>query len=171
MDCDKAYQEGAKKVGEYYKPILDENNRIINNMSAKGLDPKQYYDAKNDQIINLVAFQTDIQSKITAQINDLRAEVDEKCGKIVDILQFALDSAIGYYTDGITLILPKHMTHIDMAEILKGNIAGGENSFVNEVKNKLYSSMGMGENNDLRKLLDTPVDAVKDFFSGLGIHL
>ena len=171
MDCEKAYQEGAKKIGEYYKPLLDENERVISNMNAKGLNPQMFYDPKNDEFVNLFALQEDLKAKVLEQISDLKSKVDEKCGNIVDILQFALDSAIGYYTDGISLILPKHMTHIDMAEILKGNIAGGENSFVNEVKNKFYTTMGFGENNDLRKILDNPVDVVKDLLGSIGIHL
>lgn len=174
MDCEQVYQDGAKKIAEFYKPILDENQRIISNMEAKNnpaINPHQYYDSTHNQIIDLVELQNELKSKITEQVNELRTKVDNECGTIVDALQFVLDNAIAYYTDGITLILPKHITHIDVAEILKGNIAGGDGSFVNEVKDKIYQSMGIGAGNDIRIILDNPVDAVKDFFGSIGIHL
>jgi hypothetical protein len=174
MDCEQAYNEGAKKIAEYYKPMIDENQKIISNMEAKNLptvSPRTFYDINTGDVIDLIALRDDLLAKLAEQIADMKNKVDGECGKIVDILQFALDNAIAYYTDGISLILPKHMTHIDMAEILKGNIAGGENSFVNESKNFVFNSLGIPENNDLRKIINNPLDPIKDLLGNLGIHL
>ena len=51
--------------------------RIINNMRVKGLDPTKFYDAKNDNIINLVT----IFERIDAQIHIIENPIIIDFGK------------------------------------------------------------------------------------------
>jgi hypothetical protein len=92
-----------------------------------------------------------------------------------EFLQTIIDTAIAFYTDGLSLILPKHMTHIDVKEILAGKPLGGDNSVFNQVRDSIMDGMGLGENNDLRRVIEDPVNTttntVRRILRGIGIRL
>lgn len=52
-----------------------------------------------------------------------------ECRQGLAPVQNVVDNMIVSMTGGLSLILPAHMTHIDMGEVLSGNILGGDNSF------------------------------------------
>lgn len=51
------------------------------------------------------------------------------CRSNIAPVQNIVDGSVAYFTGGLSLVLPKQMTHIDMGEVLSGNILGGDNSF------------------------------------------
>ncbi len=119
------------------------------------LDPTKYYDAAHDQVIDLLALTADFAAQRDSQIAEIRKEVEQKCDGTTQFIQSIVDLAVARYTKDLSIILPRHMTHIDVNEILKGHLLGGPNSVFNEVKNSVYRAMGMGENNDLRNICTT----------------
>ncbi len=161
-NCDAALSQGIEKTNAAFDPLINENLRVIANMKGKGLDPTKYYDAAHDQVIDLLALTADFAAQRDSQIAEIRKEVEQKCDGTTQFIQSIVDLAVARYTKDLSIILPRHMTHIDVNEILKGHLLGGPNSVFNEVKNSVYGAMGMGENNDLRKTIDHPVDTAKD---------
>lgn len=160
--CDDARKAGVDKIKSAYTPMIEEIGKIIANMQAKGLDPHKYYDAKNDQVIDLVALLAELGATRDQQIRQVNDKVDSDCVQTEEFLQKIVDLAVVYITEGFSLILPKHMTHIDVGEILAGKPLGGDNSVFNEVRTGIFNAMGLGENNDLRKTIENPVTTVKD---------
>jgi hypothetical protein len=175
-DCNKIKNEGIKKINAGYNPIIEEIGKIIANMKKKGLDPRKYYDANKDEVIDLIAFVEDLNKEKKEDIKEIKEKVDNEClSDNEEFLQTIIDTAIAFYTDGLSLILPKHMTHIDVKEILAGKPLGGDNSVFNQVRDSIMDGMGLGENNDLRRVIDDPVNTtsntVRRILRGIGIRL
>lgn len=67
--------------------------------------------------------------QLQAQSQQAIANGTQQCRQGIEPYQIAMDAYVANLTGGLSLVLPKNMTHIDMGEILDGNILGGENSF------------------------------------------
>lgn len=160
--CDDARTKGTEKIVAAYTPLMDEIARIIKNMQNKGLDPTKYYDPAKDQVIDLVALLADFGSTRDSQLKQLNDKVDKDCQQTEDFLQSIVDLSVLYVTEGLSAVLPRHMTHVDVGEILAGKPLGGDNSVFNQVRGGILNGMGLGENNDLRKVTQDPVNTVKD---------
>lgn len=131
-------------------------------MQGKGLDPTKYYDPVKDQVIDLVALLADLGATRDSQLKQLNDKVDKDCQQTEDFLQSIVDLSVVYVTNGLSAVLPRHMTHVDVGEILAGKPLGGDNSVFNQVRGGILNGMGLGENNDLRKVVVDPVNTVKD---------
>lgn len=160
--CDDARKQGTDKITAAYTPLIDEIARIIKNMLNKGLDPHKYYDPVKDQVIDLVAFVADLGALRNQQLDGLNEKVDKDCIQTQEFLQSIVDLAVLYITDGLSAVLPKHMTHVDVGEILAGKPLGGDNSIFNQIRGGILNGMGLGENNDLRKAVQDPINTVKN---------
>ena len=171
-DCNQIRNEGIKKIKAAYDPLIAYNGEIIADMRAQGLDPTKYYDAKNKQVINLVQFVQDLTKERNDDLQAIKDEVDAKClSDNEEFLQYIVDTAVIFYTDGLSVVLPKHMTHINVKEILAGKPLGGDNSVFNQIRDSIFSSVGLGENNDLRRAVEDPVNTVRRVLRSLGIRL
>ena len=71
----------------------------------------------------------DGHNKAHRQANGAIHKAANDCRNELKPVQDVVDYAVAAATGGLSLILPKRMTHIDMGEILSGNILGGKNSF------------------------------------------
>jgi hypothetical protein len=160
--CDDARKQGTDKINAAYTPLIDEIARIVKNMQNKGLDPHKYYDPVKDQVIDLVAFLADLGATRDKQLKDLNQKVDKECVQTQEFLQSVVDFAVLSITGGLSAVLPKHMTHVDVGEILAGKPLGGDNSVFNQIRGGILNGMGLGENNDLRKVVQEPVNVVKN---------
>lgn len=160
--CDDARKAGTDKIIAAYSPLIDEIARIIKNMQNKELDPHKYYDPVKDQIIDLVALLADLGTTRDEQLGKLNAKVDKDCVQIQEFIQTIVDLSVLYITEGLSAVLPRHMTHVDVGEILAGKPLGGDNSVFNQVRGGIFNAMGLGENNDLRKITVDPINTVKD---------
>ncbi|ROO01740.1 hypothetical protein BK674_07375 [Pseudomonas moraviensis] len=171
--CDDARAAGLNQVNEFYNPWLKEVVTIIDNMKSKGLDPTKYYDAKNNEVINLVALLSDLGVARENQIREVNDTVDSDCDGAMNFGQGLIDMTVASFTGGLSLILPKHMTHIDFEEIASGYPLGGPGSAFNQLREAIFNALGMGENNDLRKVLVNPIsetkDKVNDLLKGLNL--
>ncbi|PPB99856.1 hypothetical protein SOI71_14655 [Acinetobacter pittii] len=160
--CDDARQTGIDKLNAAYTPLINEITRIIKNMQNKGLDPHKYYDPVKDQVIDLIALLSDLGVTRDQQLADLNAKIDKDCVQTMEFLQSIVDFVVLSITNGLSAVLPKHMTHIDVGEILAGKPLGGDNSVFNDVRGGILNAMALGENNDLRKVIEDPVTTAKD---------
>lgn len=171
--CEDAKKQALDKVAAAYDPALKDLGIVIHNMEEKGLDPTRFYDAKNDQVINLVGMAKDLADLKLSQEAEIGEKVKNECNDSIEFLQVLMDSVVAKYTAGLSTILPKHMTHIDVGEILGGKPLGGDNSIFNVVREQLFTALGLGENNDLRKFVQDPVanakSAVNDTLKKWGI--
>lgn len=159
--CAEIKAKGLQKIKDGYDPIIKENVTIIENMRARGLDPTRWYNPTTNQVVNFVAFVEDLQKERAVDLSNMKEKVDDECYDPDEAaLQAALDLAVLWFTDGMSAVLPKHMTHIDVREILDGNILGGENSVFNVIKEKIFDSIGVGENHEFRRLTDNPGETV-----------
>lgn len=160
--CDDARKTGTDKINAAYTPLIEEIARIIKNMQDKGLDPHKFYEPAKDQVIDLVAFLADLGTTRNQQIGELNAKIDKECVQTQEFLQSIVDFAVLRVTHGLSAVLPKHMTHVDVGEILAGKPLGGDNSVFNQVRGAILNGMGIGENNDLRKAVQDPVNTIID---------
>lgn len=159
--CDDARQSGVDKINAAYNPMIKDLATIISNMKEKGLDPTKFYDPKNNEVIDLVALLSDIGIQRETQLNQVNEVVNNECDEKMEFVQRIIDLVVAGYTAGLSKILPKHMTHIDFEEIISGKPLGGPNSIFNEVREAIFNFAGLGENNDLRKVLTNPVQEIK----------
>ena len=175
--CDDARAQGLAKVIAAYGPTIAELLKVIKNMQGKELDPHKFYDAAHDNVIDLPALVADLGSQQEQDQAKINKKVDEECEQSLKFIQDITDAAVDYFSLGISTVLPKHMTHIDVGEILAGKPLGGENSVFNQVRESVFNAFGMGENNDLRKIISDPINTTKnginDFFerNNIGIRL
>ncbi|WP_347929512.1 hypothetical protein [Pseudomonas helvetica] len=164
--CDDARKAGIDKIDAALNPLIDEVATIIANMTELGADPRKFYDLKNKKLIDLVSMLSDLGVQKNNQINEVNEKVDSDCQGQMDFLQSVLDLVIASYTKGLSVILPEYMTHIDVAEILSGKPLGGPNSVFNQVRDGIFNTIGIGEDNDLRKVYTNPVETAKGAANG-----
>lgn len=156
--CDKAREEAQQKIDDGMLPLIEQAAKIASNMEKKGLDPRKYYDAKNDEVIDMVAFTEDLARKRNEERKAVEDEVTNSCEEKVEYIQRMLDYAIKKYTDGLSDILPKHMKHIDVDEILGGYLLGGNNSVFNQIRDDLFfTRIGIDKNSKLGQALANPL--------------
>lgn len=168
--CDEARNVGIAKINAGYDGLILDAGVIITNMQAKNLDPHKYYDAKNNEVIDLVAYVSDLNENKKKLIDDLNNKVDNECVNQVEFIQTILDFVVVGYTNGLSIILPKHMTHIDAGAILSGYPLGGDNSVFNQVRGSILNAVGIGPTSDLFKPIVNPVESIKDLLKNFGIH-
>jgi len=159
--CDDARQSGLEKIDAAYNPMLKDLVTVTENMKKRGLDPTKFYDAKNDEVVNLLALMSDLGVSRQHQIDEVNETVNSECDEKMEFGQRIIDLVVASYTAGLSEILPKHMTHIDFEEIVSGKPLGGPNSVFNQVRESIFSALGLGENNDLRILTQDPVNVIK----------
>jgi hypothetical protein len=173
--CDDARKQGFEKVNAAYDPTLNELGTVIANMTKIGADPTKYYDIKNNEVVDFVAMFKDLDESKKTQIEEVDSKVTNECDQTMEFLQGILDMVISSYTRGLSVVLPKHMTHIDVEEILSGKPLGGDNSIFNEIRDKVFDFVQIDKDNDLRKIISNPAGEAKDFINdvirGLGIQL
>lgn len=160
--CDDARQAGTDKLHAAYTPLIDEITRVIRNMQKRQLDPRNYYDAANDKSIDLIAWLSDLGTTRDKQLNDLNKKIDSECVQTQEFLQHIIDLVVLYITDGFSAVLPKYVTHVDVGEILAGKPLGGDNSVFNQIRGGILNGIGLGENNDLRNLIQDPPNVIKN---------
>jgi hypothetical protein len=70
-----------------------------------------------------------LRSAKSQKVNEANQQVISQCKDELAPAQNIMDDIVAGVTGGISLVLPKGATHVEVGEILDGNILGGENSF------------------------------------------
>jgi len=170
--CDDARNKGIDTVNEALDPLINDAVTIIAHMRARNppLDPTQYYDAQSDRTIDLVAYVADLNQMKADQTQEVNDKVDSDCQGTVDFLQTITDFTVSGLTLGISDLLPRHMSHIDVGEILGGKPLGGPNSALNQLRDGILNGIGIGPTSDLGGPIVNPRRAVEAFLKNFGIH-
>jgi len=123
----------------------------------------------------LPEFVADLSAQQEAGKDMVNKKVNEECEESLAFMQSVVDAAVATFTLGLSEVLPKHMTHIDIGEILAGKPLGGDNSIFNQVRDSIFNGLGMGENNDFRRWSENPIGTAKtdinNIFEDLGIPI
>lgn len=155
--CDDAEHEGLAKVLAAMSPLIEQTSGIIKKMTNKGLDPRKFYDAKNDEIIDLVQLLSDLVESKSNQDQAIKDKVKKDCRQTVDFIQEVVDTAVATYTLGLSRVLPAHMTHIDVGAILAGKPLGGDNSVFNQIRDEVFfKAIGIDANSALGRAVSNP---------------
>lgn len=155
--CSDALTEGQKRLSDGLMPLISQAAGIVQKMQAKGLDPRKFYDAKNDEVIDIVQLLADLVDTKNQKSAQLAEEVEKNCNEKIGYLQTAVDLAVAYYTLGLSEVLPKHMTHIDVEEIISGKPLGGDNSVFNVIRDEVFfNAIGIDANSPLGRAVSNP---------------
>lgn len=57
-----------QEVEDFYNPRIENVERIIANMNIRGLDPGNFYDATNNELLNLTSILDHLKSEKAKQI-------------------------------------------------------------------------------------------------------
>lgn len=160
-DCKKFKEEQLEIAKSNWKKTIDDVAIYIEDQKSKGLDPEKFNPGPGKPLVNLLNLAIDYAKERDKQLEDIANDVDKECKEdIVEIVQSLVDIAIARYSKGISLILPKHMTHIDVKEIFDGKPFGGDNSIVNQARGALMRGLSIDENSDLGKVIINPAATV-----------
>ncbi|MDH7447243.1 hypothetical protein [Aquimarina sp. 2201CG14-23] len=171
-NCKKALEEGLNKIDENYKPLIQETALVIDNLNKKGLNPKKFYDPSKDIEIDWEVFLFELNRQRKKAIEEFKNYIENECYEEHEAaIQVSVDKSVAIITGGLSEVLPKHFTHIDVREILKGNILGGKNSLLNKLQDDIFGLAGMGKNNDIRMAITRPDKLAKKVLRKLGIKL
>ena len=155
--CNDALEAGQKKLEAAMSPLIEQSAGIVQKMHAKGLDPRKFYDAKNDAVIDMVQLLADLVDSKNTKSNEIKKEVDKNCKEVVEYIQEVVDFAVTCYTYGLSEVLPKHMTHIDVEEILGGRPLGGDNSVFNVIRDQVFfKAIGIDADSPLGRAVSNP---------------
>lgn len=155
--CDEAEKEALAKLFEAITPILEQTSGIIKKMTEKGLDPTKWYDVKNDEVVNWVQFLADTVDMKNKKDEELKDQIRNNCRQVQEYVDEAVRLALASFTAGLSDLLPKHMTHVDIGEILHGKPLGGPNSVFNEIRDDLFfTRIGIEADSPLGRAVSDP---------------
>lgn len=161
-DCKKLLEEQLDFSRTAWQKTLDDVAIYVKDQKDKGLDPEKFNPGPGKSLVNLYELTKDYITERDKQLKEIEEQFKNECnGDMVEIAQSLVDIAVARYSKGISLILPKHMTHIDVKEILDGKPLGGENSIVNQARGAMMRGLGIDENSDLGKVILNPTAVAK----------
>lgn len=136
--CDDAENAGLAKIFQAVSPILNQTAGIIQKMQEKGLDPRKWYDIKNDAVVDWIKFLEDTATMKNEQDAKLKDEIRKNCRQVQEYVDEMVAYALSCFTRGLSELLPKQMTHVDIGEILNGKPLGGDGSVFNQIRDDLF---------------------------------
>lgn len=153
-NCDKLKEEQIQISKENWNKTLADVALYIKDQVDKGLNPEQYNPGPGKPLVNLLKLAEDYKNESDRQVMEISNQIDAECTEdMIGIAQTLVDLAIAKFTKGISLILPKYITLIDVKEIFNGKPFGGDNSIVNQARGALMRGIGIDENSDLGKVI------------------
>lgn len=162
-NCSKIKEEQIKISTENWNKTLEDVALYIKDQLDKGLKAEEFNPGPGKPLINLLKLADDYRNEKNKQLDEISKQVDDECKEdAVEIVQTLVDLAVIRFTKGISLILPKHMTHIDVKEIFNGKPFGGDNSVINQARGAMMKGMGIDENSDLGKVILNPAKTAED---------
>jgi hypothetical protein len=162
-NCSKLKEEQIQISKSNWDKTIADVVIYIKDQVDKGLNPEQFNPGPGKPLVNLLKLAEDYKNERDNQAIEISKQVDEQCSEdVVEITQLLVDLAIVKFTKGISLILPQHVTHIDVKEIFNGKPFGGDNSIVNQARGALMRGIGIDENSSLGKVILDPTGTVKD---------
>lgn len=171
-NCEKAHDETLRQSQELNAPLLASTAALIADMKTAGADPTKVYNVETKKTVNLEQMLEDLTASAEQQVQQINSEFAdcEESGVVEPTLQYSLDVAMRFLTGGLSLVLPKHMTHISAKDILEGRILGGPNSVVQKTIGVVFDATGVGKNHVLRTIFANPGKAAADIIPDVTIR-
>ncbi|WP_437396650.1 hypothetical protein [Flagellimonas lutimaris] len=173
-DCERDNKAAFDELLNGYNEFFVTIDEIIKDCVAKNLDPRKFNPGVKSNLVDLYAMRQDLMTQRDHDLKALRQEIKEACYQPHEMIaQIYIDAAIAKYTKGVSLILPKYMTHIDARDILKGEIVGGKNSVAYKLRDDFLNGLGINNpNNDVYIIIKDPVKKTTEIFeNATGIRL
>lgn len=162
--CEEARATGHKKVNSYYDPRINEIAKINALIKKSGDNPHKHAIDVNGTLIRY----DDLESKLRRDKVLASKEVDrlsDNCNKKLQPYQDIIDKIVEIGTGGLSKVLPKGMTHVDVSDILSGYPLGGPNSIFNKTRDDLLKKLGIG--GDVATVIKDPAKPVRDILDKL----
>lgn len=155
-----------------YEPFINELVAFIEDMRKAGADPTKYYDPNGKKIVDLLAVLADLSARWAADTQEIIKQGEQNDSDDIQVVtQTLVDLALAYYTDGLTAVLPRHMTQINIKEILGGKPLGGDNAIFPKIARQVFNSLGMGQKNDIRRVIVDPVNEIKKVLPNIKVRI
>jgi len=110
----------------------------------------------------------ELRRMLLAQRAEVEKQIDDaaaSCTKDLKPFQDATDTLVTSSTLGLSGLLPKHMTHVEIGEILAGKPFGGDGGLVPHFREQVLTAVGLsGNNGEIVKLIRDPVRTILKVF-------
>jgi hypothetical protein len=168
--CDEQRGKAHGAISQQYAAVYKEIDGRVAQIISKGIDPKKFpYFGDDGQLheVDMTALRSEIvakQAQSVATVNDkIKKECDDQYKPIQDLTDFSMTVV----TMGLSEVLPKRMTHVDVSQILSGKPLGGDSAAIPKAREQALDALGMGgKNNDIAKTIrdPNPVHVLKRVF-------
>lgn len=156
--CEEGRAAMLTEASDFFDPAIKANDDLLAEITAKGGNPADLAFRLNGELVTFAAYNEKLHADRQATIDGANEEADG-CNKSLDPYQKAVDAMTG----GIAG-LPGKMGHIDVSQILAGYPLGGPNALIPHLREQIFKALGMGRNNDLRKIIENPLGGKNSFF-------
>ena len=161
--CDDFGNRLKVEIEKFYAPRIDPVVEKINAEKKAGRDPSQY--KPNEAItINLIKLLDQIVKAKSDSYEQMAEKVSEcKKGSIPDAVGEAqkFQDLVTVLTAVPFLVLlgDYRAVNVDLGEIFKGKLLGGDNAFVPQVRKETLDRLGIS--GDVRKIIEQPESLIK----------
>ena len=129
--CDDARSKFRDQVAASFDQQIEQVPAAI-----RMLETMPESQVRDELIVALQTALANAKANRDYSIRDVDEHTKAECVKGLQPLQEATDATVAIATGGLSLILPKRMTHIDVGELLDGNLMGGSRSVIRDIINK-----------------------------------
>jgi hypothetical protein len=166
--CTDAENAATQTIANQYDSVLKEIDGRIAQCNQKGIDPTKfpYFDKDgNLQVADLSALRSDLVAQKAKDQSDFDKQIKTDCINKIQPIQDVVDLAMKFATLGISTVLPKHVTNVDVSEIMSGKPLGGNGAVIPDLRESALNAIGAGgQNNDLAKVIRDPGRVVRCIF-------
>ena len=156
------------KVEEFFTPRIAETQALIDAELAAGRNPEQYEIQGGMVTINLRKLLQKIKDMKelgmkNAELHESACDEDAVPNWIGDATKVT-DIALGIAMLPMILLTGNlAMSHVDLGEVYKGKVFGGNNAFVPKVRDDILDALHIG--GDVRKFINDPFNETNNFFA------
>ncbi|MGY4433145.1 hypothetical protein ACVWWO_005622 [Bradyrhizobium sp. F1.13.1] len=174
--CDAQVASYRGELETKVAPVAAEIDQGIADIRKGGGDPDKIGLKMHDGTFKTLP---ELRSLVLSQKAEALKEIDDAAGKCAQSLkpyQDVTDASVIIATGGLSLLLPKRMTHIEIGEILAGKPLGGDGGLVPHFREQMFGLVGLqndrGEvtkfiRDPVRTTIEAPVKLVKQWFPHL----
>ncbi|MEJ8827212.1 hypothetical protein WKW80_35400 [Variovorax humicola] len=163
--CDEAREKATTAIKGQYAPFMSEIENVEKQMVEQGLDPTKFpqFDKNGKlRVVDLPALRSDLSAQQQKDVADVRSKIKSRCDDQLKPVQDIVDASKAVATLGISMVLPKRMTNIDVSDVLAGRPLGSNNAAIPKARDDILTSVGMGgKNNDVGRVLKNPLQPKK----------
>lgn len=138
--CEGVYNDKIAAVKADYIPQLEAVDTVIGQIEKIDLDPDQYNVPFEGQMVPATYKYAVLFERFQEKANSA-AGSSESCREAAAPAQLAADLGVIWATSGLSLILPAHQTHIDMAAVQNGYPLGTDRALLPKARNDIVKTV------------------------------